>query len=303
MSSDDEKTSVVSTDTFKIRLSEAKKAPPSLVLLMGPVTQVGRQWAIEKSGLVLGRSIESHIFVDDRSVSKKHAEILLIDNQVYIQDLGSTNGTEVDGKKLEPTDKKKLFNNVQIKAGNIIFKFLEQGSLESFSSQKTYDRTQIDPLTNIFNKGALLSHGEQSVKKAQLIDVPLGVIVFDIDNFKKINDTYGHPAGDYVLQELSNVVQKKLIRANDFFARFGGEEFCLILMGSPLNKSVEVAERVRATIEGHNFNYKSTKLTITISVGVANFDSRTTTWEQLFERADQAAYLSKKNGKNRVSTV
>ncbi len=303
MADHDEKTSVVSTDTFKIRLSEAKKAPPSFVLLMGPVSQVGRQWPVEKSGLILGRSVECYVFVDDRSVSKRHAEIILEGSDVFIKDLGSTNGTEVDGTKIDPNLKKKLGNNNQIKCGNIIFKFLEQGSLESFSNQKSYDRTQLDPLTNIFNKGALVSHGEECIRKAKLIDVPLGVIVFDLDNFKNINDTFGHPAGDYVLNEMSTVIQKKLIRSDDFFARWGGEEFCLILLGSPLNKSVEVAERLRATIEGHNFNYKGTKLEVTISVGVANLDSSMDSWDQLFDKADKATYLSKKNGKNRVSTI
>lgn len=302
-SDNEEKTSIVSTDTFKIRLNEAKQAPPCLILLMGPVQQVGKQWSIEQSGVVLGRSPETFIYIDDRSVSKKHAELTVDGKDVYITDLESTNGTEVSGTKLGSGKKKKLTNNDQIKAGNVILKFLEQGNLESYTTRKTFDKTQIDPLTGIFNKGALIAQGYEAVKKAKLIDVPLGVIVFDLDNFKTINDTYGHPAGDYVLKELSDVILKKLIRSEDFFARFGGEEFCLILLGSPLKKSVEVAERIRTTIEGHSFVWKGTKLVVTISVGVANLDASMETWEQVFEKADQAAYLSKKNGKNRISTI
>ncbi len=299
----EEKTSVVSTDTFKIRLNEAKQAPPCFILLMGPVQQVGKQWPIEKSGVILGRSAETYVYIDDRSVSKKHAEITIDGKDIFIIDLESTNGTEVGGVRLKAGVKQKLTNNDQVKVGNVILKYLEQGNLESYTTRKTFDKTQVDPLTQIFNKGALVAQGHESVKKAKLIDVPLGVIVFDLDNFKSVNDTYGHPAGDYVLKELSDVILKKLIRSEDFFARFGGEEFCLILLGSPLKKSIEVAERIRTTIEGHSFKWKGTKLPVTISIGVANLDASMETWEQVFEKADQAAYLSKKNGKNRVSTI
>jgi len=99
------------------------------------------------------------------------------------------------------------------------------------------------------------------------------------------------------------VVSSKLIRKGDFFARFGGEEFCLILLGGNLQKGVEVGERIRQTIESHPFQYKEHKLRVTISVGVACLNASMQSWNELFEKADEASYLSKKNGKNRVSTI
>lgn len=306
MSSDekpDEKTSVVSSETFKIRMSEARNAPPALILLMGPSNLIGKQWSIEKPEYVIGRSPDSPIFVEDRSVSKRHAEVRLVGTEVFIVDLGSTNGTEVANQPIQAHTKRKLVNNEQIKIGSVIFKYLEQGNLETVSARSTFDKTQIDPLTQIFNKGALLTQGEEVFRRAKVAQMALSVIVFDLDNFKSLNDTYGHQAGDYVLRELADVATQKLIRKGDFFARFGGEEFCLILLGSNLQKGVEVAERIRHTIENHNFAYKGTKLTVTVSAGVASLEGAMESWTELFEKADQASYVSKKNGKNKVSTI
>lgn len=298
-----EKTSVVSSETFKIRMSEAKNAPPALILLMGPQNLIGKQWSIEKPEYIIGRSHECQIFIEDRSVSKKHAQVKLIGNEVYICDLGSTNGTEISNTRINANEKRKLANNEQIKVGSVIFKYLEQGNIETVSARSTFDKTQIDPLTQIFNKGALLAQGEEVFKKARIAQMALSVIVFDLDNFKKLNDTYGHQAGDYVLRDMSDVISQKLIRKGDFFARFGGEEFCLILLGSNLQKGVEVAERVRSTIENHNFEYKGSKFIVTVSAGVASLEGAMESWSELFEKADQASYVSKKNGKNKVSTI
>lgn len=304
MSADEnEKTSVVSSETFKIRLSEAQSAPPALVLLMGPAHLIGKQWLIEKAEMSIGRNPDNHIFIDDRSVSKNHARVVMENGEVYIEDLDSTNGTELSSTKLSPNQKKKLANNDQIKVGSAIFKFLAKGNIETVSARNTFDKTQVDPLTQIFNKGALNIQGEEIVKKARLTQTPLTVIAFDIDNFKKLNDTYGHPAGDYVLREMASVIATKLIRKADFFSRCGGEEFALILLGSNLQKGVEVAERIRATIEGHPFVYKDQKMLVTISVGVATLEADMEGWPQLYDKADQASYASKKSGKNKVSTI
>ncbi|MGE3975812.1 MAG: GGDEF domain-containing protein, partial [Bdellovibrionales bacterium] len=106
-----------------------------------------------------------------------------------------------------------------------------------------------------------------------------------------------------VLKELATVIQTQLIRTGDFFARFGGEEFVLLMAGCPLKRAVEIAERIRSTIEKHNFIFEGTKLVVTISVGVATLESDMVTSNLLFEKADQACYVSKKSGKNRVSTI
>lgn len=298
-----EKTSVVASETLKRRIAEAVQAPPCLVLLVGPAAYVGKQWAITSSDLVVGRSVQSAIFVDDRSVSKSHAKISFISGEVTIMDLESTNRTIVNGQQIPSLVPVKLTNNDQIKTGNVIFKYLEKGSLEAVSHQTTYDRSQTDALTGIFNKGALLTYGVEAIKRCKTLKLPISVGFFDIDHFKKINDTYGHAAGDFVLRELASLISRKVIRSDDYFARYGGEEFVIVWYGSNLKQALEIGERIRHTVETHDFVYSGTRLPITISVGVSERENDQTSFEELVHRADTALYVSKKGGRNRVSSI
>ncbi len=298
-----DKTSILQSDTFKLRLAQAGQAPPSVVLLVGPAHSVGRQWPIEDSDRIIGRSPNAHVYVDDRSVSKSHAKIILGGGDVSIVDLESTNKTVVNGKTLQPLVAVRLRNNDQIKTGNVIFKFLERGNVETVGFAQTYDRSQRDPLTGIANRAGINFKGPESFKRSNLLGIPLSIIAFDIDFFKKVNDTYGHLAGDYVLTEIASIISNKLIRENDFFARTGGEEFCLLLLGSTLKVASEVAERIRATIESHPFIFEGKNIPVTISSGVSLKAESDTDWEQTFERADKALYVSKNSGRNRVTVA
>src|SRR5690606_2270408 len=217
-----DKTSVIPSDTFKLRLAQAGQAPPALVLLVGPAASVGRQWPIEDKDVIVGRSPNAKIFVDDRSVSKFHAKLVLAGGEVSLIDLESTNKTFVNGKVLPPLQPVPLKNNDQIKTGNIIFKFLERGSIETVASAQAFDRSQTDALTWIANRGALEANAPELFKRSIILGFPLSLLIFDIDKFKLVNDTYGHPAGDHILKEVTRVVREKLIRGNDFFARAGG---------------------------------------------------------------------------------
>lgn len=298
-----DKTSVIPSDTFKLRLAQAGQAPPALVLLVGPAASVGRQWPIEDKDVIVGRSPNAKIFVDDRSVSKFHAKLVLAGGEVTLIDLESTNKTFVNGKVLPPLQPVPLKNNDQIKTGNIIFKFLERGSIETVASAQAFDRALTDALTEIANRGALEAKAPEFFKRASLLGFPLSLLSFDIDKFKLVNDTYGHPAGDHILKEVAKVIKNKLIRGNDFFARAGGEEFCLLLAGSELKQAEEVAERIRATIEAQEFIFDGKKIPITISIGVAGYDPSDTSWTEIYERADKALYHSKSSGRNCVSVA
>ncbi|HVK62362.1 MAG TPA: diguanylate cyclase [Bdellovibrionales bacterium] len=298
----DEKTTIVKGDTFRVRMEEATKTPPCLVMLEGPAGYVGKQWPIDKVDLIIGRSMSSSIFVDDRSVSKSHAKISNANGEVFILDLESTNRTVVNDDTLPPLVPMKLNTNDQIKTGNVLFKFLEGGSIEAHAMEQLQNKSEKDPLTGAFNKGALHMKGAESFKRAKLLKVPMSISVFDIDHFKKVNDTYGHSAGDFVLKELAQVISTKLIRLDDYFARYGGEEFVVVLFGSNLTQAAEIGERLRATIESHSFVFNGTKLPITISVGVASIAPQMSTWEEMFTKADDALYQSKRGGRNRVTS-
>jgi two-component system cell cycle response regulator len=298
-----DKTSVVQSDTFKVRIAQAGESPPCFVLLVGPANEVGRQWPVENTDYIIGRSPAAHIHVDDRSVSKSHAKLVMSSGEVSIIDLESTNKTVVNTKILTSLQPHKLKNNDQIKVGNIIFKFLERGNIETVSVAQTFNKALIDQLTGINNRGALNVYGVEVFNKSRMLGSPLSVIIFDIDFFKKVNDTHGHPAGDYVLKELSRVVRDSLIRGNDYFARYGGEEFCLLLLGSPIKQVEEIGERIRRTIQEHVFNFEGKSLPITISVGISTIQDIDKGWSEIFNRADKALYNSKNGGRNKVSLL
>lgn len=298
-----DKTSILQSDTFKLRLAQAGQAPPSVVLLVGPANSVGRQWPIEDTDRIIGRAPTAHIFVDDKSVSKFHAKIVMAGGDVSVIDLESTNKTVVNGRQIQPLVPHKLQNNDQIKVGNIIFKFLERGSIETAAAAQSFDRGQTDALTGIANRGALQAKAPELYKRSELLGITFTLMTFDIDKFKSVNDTYGHLAGDYVLKEIAKIIRDKLIRGNDFFARSGGEEFSLLLLGSPPKQAEEIGERIRATIEGHKFVFEGKEIPVTISIGIAFKSDKDQGWEFVFERADKALYHSKNNGRNRVSVA
>ena len=134
-----------------------------------------------------------------------------------------------------------------------------------------------------------------------MLGTPLGILVFDIDHFKQTNDTYGHPAGDFVLKEISKVIREKLIRGGDVSARYGGEEFCLLFLGSDKNRLTEIGERIRHTINEHKFNFNGTEIPTTISAGVSIISDSDRSWNDIFGRADKALYQSKNGGRNKVT--
>lgn len=297
-----EKTSVVSSDTFRSRLTAADQAPPAIVALIGPPGYQGKQWSIAQTDIVIGRSVECQVYIDDKSLSRSHAKFAIVGSEVSIIDLGSTNRTQVNGVTIPPLAPCLLKNNDQIKTGNVIFKFLERGSIEAVTNRSLYEKAQIDALTAVYSKGALLEKGPEAIKRSEFLNEELSVVTFDIDFFKKINDTYGHPCGDYVLKELCRIVSSKLIRSNDFFGRWGGEEFVLILSGTSIKGASEIAERIRLTIESSDFVFDSKKIQVTVSVGVAGRQN-SDDWNALYERADKALYSSKQSGRNRVTTA
>lgn len=297
-SPDIEATTVMSGHTLDRKLKEMEMVSPALILLIGPLQMIGRQWILNKAETLLGRGTGSDIFVSERSISHTHCKIVVNSDTAFIEDLNSTNGTSINDEKITPQKTYQLKDQDKIKIGNAIFKYVEESSPEVMA----YKRNQMDDLTNVYNKSALISNGREVFQKAKQLSSDLAIIIFDLDNFKVINDTYGHLAGDFLLKQLASLVKNKVIRSEDFFARFGGEEFCIVLCNKSMQEVLKIAERIRHIIEVHKFEYQSVVIpNVTISIGVALLDSSIETWEDLFEKADKAVYVSKKNGKNRIS--
>ncbi len=157
----------------------------------------------------------------------------------------------------------------------------------------------IDPVTGIANRSAYLRQAEAFVQRAQRSGQPLCVAIWDIDYFKKVNDTYGHRAGDRALRLVGRQLAEG-VRRSDFVARFGGEEFVMLLENMDLGQATPVLEGLRKTIAASPFHHKGEPVKLTISCGVSQLDA-SGDLDAAFERADAALYESKRSGRNRIS--
>ena len=283
-------------NTAQIQLNKASQAPAALTVLVGPEDMIGVSWPIEKAVTTVGRSASlSDIHISHTSISRSHFQLLQEDDRIFVMDLKSTNKTFIDNRELKPYEKAILRNNDQIRSGNIIFKFFEPGQLEIFSTTLMRDKAQTDSLTDLANRRALDMRGPEFFRKSK----SLCLILFDVDKFKNINDTYGHLAGDYVLKELSSLVMA-LVREGDMLFRCGGDEFCLFTR-TPFDVAKNISERICHTVEKHQFIYEKQTLPVTISVGVATRTPKEDKkWEDVYKRADEASYEAKQAGRNQA---
>lgn len=290
-----DKTNVVNSDTFKMKLENAKKDKASLRQMNG--TFIGRKYPINKGTTLVGRDPGLDITVQEDSVSRRHAELIFDGESLQVIDLDSTNGTFINDKQIknrtaDPGD--------LIRFGNILFKYIPSGSIETVFHDELSNLAHLDGLTGCFNRKYILDYLETEVKRCQKLELPLSLIMLDLDHFKDINDTYGHLAGDYVLKETVRLIKEKVLRASDVLGRYGGEEFCVIMSEAPLRIAVDVAERIRKTILGHEFMFEGKKLNISISAGAAQVSKTTDTSKTLIESADKALYKAKQTGRNKV---
>lgn len=163
--------------------------------------------------------------------------------------------------------------------------------------------TNIDHLTNLFNRRYLAEILEGEFYRAQRNRENLSLVIFDIDYFKSVNDTYGHQNGDVVLAAVAGLAQQQL-RAYDSAARYGGEEFVLLFPGTSLQGGEMAAERLRQSVLAFSFPSPMEDLTLTISAGVATYPAPgVESIDSLFRRADEALYRAKQNGRNRVELM
>ncbi|MBC7364120.1 MAG: GGDEF domain-containing protein, partial [Candidatus Aminicenantes bacterium] len=157
-----------------------------------------------------------------------------------------------------------------------------------------------DPLTGLYNRRYLEETLERELLRAKRAENPVSVIMLDIDHFKKFNDTYGHEAGDFILQAVARTIQKS-VRAEDIVCRFGGEEFIVILPGLELEKAVCRAELILDAVRRLEIKYSDSVLkNLTISAGVAAFPEHGENWPELLQAADSALLQAKSQGRNRV---
>ena len=265
-----------------------------LVVIYG--LDLGRKYNLVRPQIVIGRSSKADICIDQEAVSRNHCKILSTGGSVLLRDMGSTNGTYVND---ELVDEYVLRDGDFIKIGRCIFKFLSGNNIENAYHEEIYRLTTIDGLTQIYNKRFFQETLEREIGRAQRYHRDLSLLMFDIDLFKRVNDTYGHLAGDHVLKHLATTVHHK-IRKEDVLARYGGEEFAVILPEIGHHNALKFGEKLRRLAERTSFRFEETEISITISIGVATFGPDLPDSPQLVKLADERLYAAKGAGRNQV---
>ena len=270
-----------------------------LVLLSPAGLDIGRRTSLSEHNYVVGREPTTNIPINRNLVSRQHAQLSVDDAGLWwVQDMESTNGTFVNEERVVS---RKLVDGDLVRFGDVIYKFLSGSNIERAYHEEIYRLTILDGLTGIHNKRYFLEFLEREISVASRYGHPLTLVMFDVDHFKKVNDTLGHLAGDAVLRDLSSRTRSR-IRREDLFARYGGEEFVCVLPSTGLPGGVVFAESLRVLISGRPALFGGETIPFTISLGVATMEiDQQIDADTLIKWADEKLYEAKHGGRNSVA--
>lgn len=275
---------------------------PYLVIYIG--NDSGCRFKLNRGRMTIGRSPKADISIGDDRISRIHCVIEWRDDTITIEDKGSTNGTYIDARKVSRST---LQPGVPIQLGHSIMKIEYKSKAEIQSEKNLLKRASLDVLTGIFNRYHFTKLASMEMAYAIRHKVPIGLIVIDIDNFKQVNDLYGHQNGDLVLAQLANSINKNK-RGEDLFGRYGGDEFIILPRGETSKEGIQVhCERIRKAVENFKFCFHDTCVRITISLGFhlakIHRSNADTMLSDLIRKADEALYLAKLRGRNRTESL
>lgn len=280
---------------------------PVLVFLNGDLMAV--PIPLERETVTLGRALEADIRVNDSRVSRLHAQIFTEQNaatgeiKCILRDLNSKNGTLLNGQSVSEAV---LNHGDKISIGSQLLRFDLLDEIDRQFQQQIHRLLMHDELTGLLSSRSFFSELRREAGRAEAENRPFCVLMMDIDNFKAVNDSFGHLTGSRTIAQTGECIMRCL-RSGDAAARFGGEEFAAFLLDADLRQGVIAAERIRKMIE--QFDFEITRMAeehtgdsfhrITISVGVASFPEDSRDPIQLIEMADAALYRAKRAGRNR----
>lgn len=296
---DYEKTAVLGVQDLGLHKFEATSRSAYLIMINGRT--VGRMHKLGSGETQLGRAPDAEVLIEDEGVSRRHAMIDLTQEGYVLTDNNSTNGIFVNGDKVK---RHVLQDGDKVQIGsNTILKFSFQDEVEEKFQKQLYDSATRDAMTGCYNKKYFADQLKTEFAFCYRHKQALSLMLFDIDFFKKLNDGYGHLAGDYALKALAAVVHKAL-RTEDIFARYGGEEFGVILRDTDAERAFLIAERIRRSVDAFEFMWEGQRMAVTISVGVATLhEMNYPSPKALVKAADEFLYKAKNGGRNKTESA
>jgi len=288
---------------FDIPTNESQKIEHLIILTIigGNEIDFGKHFLLEKTKTLIGRDSSNDIFINDEKISKAHCKVSIVKSsqgieQIIIKDLDSTNGTYVNGELIEQIS---LNAGDKIQVGDTMLRLSFSDELEKEYHAKLFNYAVRDSHTGLYNKRFIINELENISRIARRSGRAFSIIIIDIDDFKQINDLYGHVSGDEYLKSITELFTQSL-REQDIAGRIGGEEFLVILPETAIDGAFQLAVRIRKAVEDFVLDYLNFKIKTTISAGVCQYEKTIKDMNELLDIADQALYEAKRSGKNNV---
>ncbi|MFN9719326.1 MAG: GGDEF domain-containing protein [Planctomycetota bacterium] len=275
----------------------ASSSAPGCLVRIYPNEGLGQLFRLQNGRINVGRDPSSDLCIEEDSVSRRHAYIEHAVGVDTVFDLESTNGTWINDlriltKRLEPGDR--------LRFGSQIFTYLSATSLEAQYHESVFKIMTTDGLTRTYNRRYLLESLDRELQRCRRRSLKLSAMLIDIDHFKRVNDTWGHLAGDTILVEFAQRVSS-VLQGDETFARYGGEEFALVIPDADLEEAIETAENIRLAVSTTPVLFDGERIPITVSIGVAQFSNDSAIdAASLLNFADRMLYVAKSCGRNQV---
>ena len=292
-------------DSAQVSLLQALDGISHACLIHCSGPQAGRRVELEPGQWIIGRGAEVDIPVVSRGISRRHAALVVGPEEVELHDLGSANATFVNDRRL--TAPVVLHDGDWLRLADVLLRFHGRRSLEALLHDRMYRLATVDPGTGVSNRRHVHEALRVELARARRANTPLAVLCGDLDQFKAVNDSYGHAAGDRVLMDSATLLRAEL-RAGDIIGRWGGEEFLVVAPDTTAEQALGLAERLRLAVSAHPFELEvgdgSNRYRVqhrqTLSFGVAMFDPAMRDEHDLLALADRRLYAAKRAGRDRT---
>jgi diguanylate cyclase (GGDEF)-like protein len=295
----------LSPETIKVDVGEVKQAinekrrkHAALVVLQGSESDIGSHVLLDNP-VIIGRDPAVELPLQDQGISRRHCRIRAEADGFVIEDLGSTNGTLLNGERLKAP--RALHPGDRIFLGSCVVKFAHADELEVGYHAQMDNLISTDDLTGLVAKRRFDAAFERALEAARNSQSRLAVLMLDLDSLKQINDAHGHPVGAYTISQVGRIIGA-IVSPQGAACRVGGDEFAAILPGLSRRAARGIGEAIRSRVAEHPVQKDDLVLHTTISVGIAIFPEDGDTPDVLLHKADQALYRAKRTGRDRVES-